>query len=91
MYMKKLNPHEVGLITGATIGLWHLVWSCMVMLGWAQGLLDFIFSLHFLSNPYVLQMFDLTKAVMLVVVTFVVGYVLGWVFTMIWNMMLSKK
>ena len=52
--------------------------------------MDLIFSLHFLSNPYVLQTFDITKAFMLVIVTFVVGYVFGWVFSWIWNMMLKK-
>lgn len=88
--MKKLQPHSVGLVLGISFGLFHLVWSLLVMLGWAQGFMDFIFSLHFLSNPYVLQMFDVTKALMLVVITFIVGYVLGWVFTVVWNMMLKK-
>lgn len=85
--MKKLNPHGVALVVGSTLGLLHLAWSLIVMMGWAQVLLDFVFSLHFLSNPYVLQMFDWGKALTLVIVTFVVGYVVGWVFTWIWNMM----
>lgn len=90
MIMKKLNANTVGLICGVTLGLMHAFWALLVALGWAQGLMDFVFSLHFLSNPYVLQMFDPMKALMLVVMTFVVGYVVGWVFTMIWNMMMKK-
>jgi hypothetical protein len=90
MNMKKLNPHGVALVVGSTFGLMHLVWSVIVMLGFAQGLLDFVFSLHFLSNPYVLQPFDAARALMLVVMTFAVGYVLGWLFTCIWNMMMKK-
>ncbi len=88
--MKKLSPNSVGLVVGSTFGLVHLMWSMLVMMGWAQGLMDFIFSLHFLSNPYVLQMFDVGKALMLIAVTFVVGYVLGLIFTGIWNMMMKK-
>jgi hypothetical protein len=88
--MKKLNPHGVALVVGSTFGLMHFLWSFLVMMGFAQGLMDFIFSLHFLSNPYVLQMFDLGKALMLIIVTFVVGYVVGWIFTWIWNMMVKK-
>lgn len=90
MNMKKLHPSSVALVIGVTFGLMHLLWSLAVMLGWAQAYMDFVLSLHFLSNPYVLQTFDVGKAIMLVVVTFVVGYVLGWVFTWIWNMMVKK-
>ena len=88
--MKRLQPPSVGLVVGLSLGLLHLVWSLLVMVGWAQGIMDFILSLHFLSNPYVMQTFDVTKALMLVFITFIVGYVVGWVFTVIWNMMLKK-
>ena len=88
--MKKLNPHGVGMTVGATMAVMHLGWSLLVMMGWATVLMDFIFSMHFLSNPYVVQVFDLGKALMLVIVTFAVGYVIGWVFSWIWNMMLKK-
>ncbi len=74
------------MAVGGTVALIHLGWSLLVMLGWATGLMDFLFSLHFLSNPYVVQVFDLGKALMLVVVTGVFGYVMGWVFAWVWNM-----
>jgi hypothetical protein len=90
MNMKKLNPGGVGLVVGSTFGLFHLFWSFLVMTGWAQGLLDFVLSLHFISNPFVIQTFDMGRALMLVVMTFAVGYVLGWIFTCIWNMMMKK-
>lgn len=88
--MKKLNPQSVALVVGSTVGLMHLVWSVFVMMGWAQGLMDFIFSLHFLNNPFMLQAFDPGRALMLIIVTFMVGYVFGWVFTMIWNTLAKK-
>jgi hypothetical protein len=38
------NPHKVGLVIGAPIGGWHLVWSPLVLLGWAQPFIDYIFA-----------------------------------------------
>lgn len=81
----KLNPSKVALTTGVLLGGWHLLWSTLVVLGLAQGLLDFIFSMHMLANPYQVTGFDLTKAAMLIVITFVVGYVVGYIFAHVWN------
>ncbi|MBI3385823.1 hypothetical protein HY031_01930 [Candidatus Gottesmanbacteria bacterium] len=86
----KLNGNTVGMIVGAFLGLLHLGWSVLVSMGLAQGLLNWIFDLHMLSNPYVVMQFDMTKAVTLVIFTSVVGYVDGWVFSWIWNMMVKK-
>lgn len=86
----KLHEHTVGIIVGAFVGLMHLVWSTIVALGFAQGLIDWIFGLHFLENPYVVSSFDMTKAATLVIVTSLVGYFMGWVFATIWNMVAKK-
>jgi len=89
--MKKVHVHDVGLIVGATVSIMHIVWSLIVLFGLAEWYMDFIFSLHFLSNPFVIQSFDWGKAIMLWVITFVVGYLIGWVVGIIWNMVLKKK
>jgi hypothetical protein len=89
--MKKIHPHDVGLILGATVSVMHVVWSLVVFFGLANLYLDFIFSLHFLSNPFVVQPFDWGKSVMLWVITFVAGYLVGWVSGVIWNLLLKKK
>lgn len=89
--MKKLNAGTVALITGLFTGGIHLLWSLMVMLGWGQTYLNWIFSLHFLTNPFTVTVFSLSNAVILVVFTFVAGYVLGWVFTWVWNLIIAKK
>lgn len=89
--MKKMNSHEIGMVVGATFALMHLAWSVLVMMGWATGLIDFMLSLHFLSNPYTVQIFDMGKALTLVVVTFGVGYVLGWVFASMWNTVMKRS
>lgn len=81
----------VALSLGLLMGLFHLVWSILVMLGSAQALLDWIYGLHFLNNPFMVSQFEITKAATLVIVTFAVGYVAGWVFAWIWNMWAKKK
>lgn len=73
------------------MGLMHLLWSLVVAFGFAQGLMDFIFSIHFLNNPYIVNSFDVTLAAILVVVTFIVGYAGGWIFAYMWNMLLKGK
>lgn len=85
--MKKLNGHTVGLILGILTGLWHAIWALLVMVGSAKPILDFIYGIHFLSNPFVIRPFDMTTAVTLVIVTAVIGYVIGWAFATIWNML----
>lgn len=89
--MKKLSESTVGLIVGAFLGLVHLAWAVLVAAGYAQGLLDWIFDLHFLENPYMVTEFAADKAALLVVVTFGVGYVGGWVFAWLWNTLGKKR
>jgi len=81
----KLDPSKMALTLGVLIGGLHLGWSILVALGLAQPLLDFIFSIHMLANPYQVTGFDVTKAGILVVITFMVGYVVGYIFANVWN------
>jgi hypothetical protein len=83
--MNKIHIKKFGLVLGLFVALVHLVWVLIIAAGWAQGLIDFIFRLHTLSNPFVVQALTLKHAVGLVVVTFVVAYVVGVVFAWIWN------
>lgn len=83
----KLSKNKSGLALGGLLGLFHALWCVLVVAGAAQWLLDFVFKLHFLNNPYVVGQFNLALGASLVVVTFVVGYVVGWVLTLLWNSM----
>lgn len=80
-----MNPNKTGLALGGLMGLWHLVWGLFVAFGIAQLLLDWIYSLHFLNNPFTVRSFNVVLWVTLIVVTAVVGYVFGYVFAVIWN------
>lgn len=86
----KISPHAFGMMFGAFLGLVHAGWALLVATGLAQGLLDWIFGLHFLRNPYMVYPFELGTAVMLVIVTSVVGYVGGWVLGSLWNWAVKK-
>ncbi|MBI5619777.1 hypothetical protein HY950_02335, partial [Candidatus Gottesmanbacteria bacterium] len=68
-----------------------LLWAILIATGYAQGLLDWIFDLHFLENPYMVTEFAADKAVLLVVVTFTVGFAGGYVFAWLWNTVGKKK
>ncbi|OGG11842.1 hypothetical protein A2Z00_01535 [Candidatus Gottesmanbacteria bacterium RBG_13_45_10] len=87
----KLNAHCVGVIFGSFLGLFHLAWALMVALGFAQTILDWIYMLHFLNNPFRIAEFNVVTAATLVIFTAVVGYVVGWVFAMLWNMAPKNK
>ena len=79
------NPNKVGLVIGALIGGWHIVWSFLVLFGWAQPIIDFIFWAHMIRSVYVIKAFDPVAALTLIVITSVMGYVFGYVGAIIWN------
>ncbi len=79
------NPNKVGLVIGALIGGWHLVWSLLVLLGWAQPIIDFIFWAHMIKPVYFVKPFDPVAAVTLIVITAVIGYIFGFLGAVIWN------
>lgn len=79
------EANKVGLAFGGVLGLWHLVWSILVAVGWAQPLFDWILHLHMMQLPVKVLPFVLSTAVTLVVVTSLIGYVVGYVFATVWN------
>lgn len=85
--MKEMNTQKVAMVFGILLSGWHLLWSLLILAGIAQPLLDFVFWMHMIANPYRVTGFALTQAAMLIVVTFVVGYFVGWSFAWLWNKM----
>jgi hypothetical protein len=79
------NPNKVGLVIGALIGGWHFVWSLLVVIGWAQPIIDFIFWAHMIKPVYVVKPFDPVAAVTLIVITAAIGYIFGFLVAVIWN------
>lgn len=86
----KLQENKVAMIVALFVGGAHLLWSALVALGYASLVLDFIYGLHFLNNPFTVAPFTLSNAVVLVLVTAAVGYLGGWIFASLWNKVHKK-
>jgi hypothetical protein len=69
------------------MGLWHLSWLLLVAVGWAQRIVDFVFWVHFLKPPLIVEPFDVATALVLVTVTLFLGFVVGSIFALLWNRM----
>lgn len=80
-----LNNNKTGLVVGAFLGFWHFLWSLLVAVGLAQPLIDFIYKVHFLNNPFQVAPFGLKRAAALIVITAAVGYIIGWILAFLWN------
>ena len=52
-----LNPNKTGIALGGLVGGLHLVWAILVVLGWAQPLVNFSQWAHMANMPVVVQPF----------------------------------
>ncbi len=81
----QINVRKAGLVLGFVLGGWHLCWSILVALSWAQSVIDFVFWMHFIKPIYVIEPFEVARATILIVVTAGVGFVIGSAFALVWN------
>jgi hypothetical protein len=59
--------------------------ALLILLCWAQPILDLAFWAHMIQPVYRAKPFDPAAAAFLIVFTFVVGYVFGFFGAIIWN------
>ncbi len=83
--MGAIKPSRAALVFGSLAGGWHLLWSLLVALHWAQPLIDFIFWIHFIKPVYVVEGFGLGRALILIAVTSTIGGGVGYFFGLLWN------
>ncbi len=83
--MNITNPNKVGLVFGAILGGWHFVWALLVFLGFAQTIYDFILWAHMIHLPLTVGPFDLSAAIVLILLTTAVGYIFGYLGACVWN------
>jgi hypothetical protein len=81
----RLSGGKAGLVLAAVMGGWHLCWSILVALRWAQPVIDFVFWMHFIKPVYVVEPFEIQRAAILLVVTSILGFVIGSISAWIWN------
>ncbi len=91
MARMKLNQKQMALTFGSLAAIVHVVWVLFVVTGNAQGWLNFVLGLHFITSSVVVGGFVPMVALTLIVVTFVLGYVIGWLFATLWNWWGSQK
>lgn len=84
--MTKVNSHKVGLAIGGVVGIWHLVWSLLVLFGLAKPFLDWILGLHFIKIEFSLVSFNIGTSLLLIIATSVIGYLFGYVLGWLWNL-----
>ncbi len=80
-----MNNHKTGVVFAVVLGGFHLVWSVLVALGWAQKIYDFILWAHMVHLNIVIGPFNMTAAIMLVIMTALIGYVFGYFGSWVWN------
>ncbi len=80
-----MNAHRLGLVLAGFSGGWHLLWSLVVLAGWAQAAIDFVFWFHFIAPPYRVGEFVAWRSAVLIAVTAILGYLVGRILAAIWN------
>jgi hypothetical protein len=75
-----MNLFKTSVIGGFCLASLHFCWALLVALGLAQPLMDFIFKLHMLNSPFLVQPFSLSLAAGLIGITFLIGCFYGAVF-----------
>ena len=82
----KMNAHKSGIVGATMLGGLHVLWSVFVLLGWAQGLVNFSSWAHMLKTaPVHVGSFDGTAAVTVIVVAAGIGYCIGYAFAVVHN------
>jgi cell division protein FtsX len=87
----RIDAHKLGLIVGFFAAIVHVIWSLMVVLGFAQNYMDWMLGLHMINNPFSVAAFSWGTAIYLWVAVFVIGYILGWILAWVHNSVHASK
>lgn len=79
------NTHKAGLVGAVMLGGLHLVWSILILFGWAQPLLNFSLWAHMIRVDIILGPFDAISAATVTVIATCLGYAIGYIISTVWN------
>ncbi len=79
------NTHKAGLVGAIMLGGFHVLWSLLILLGWAQPLVNFSMWAHMVASGPVFTSFDAVAALTVIVIAACIGYAVGLVFSTVWN------
>lgn len=63
----------------------HVLWTILVVLGWAQPLVEFSMWAHMAHTAVIIGPFDAIAAVTVIVVAAFIGYCVGYIAGTVWN------
>lgn len=79
------NASKAGLVGGIFLGGMHVLWSVLVLLGWAQPLVNFSMWAHMVEKGIVIKPFEFGAALTVIIIASGVGYCVGYALSTIWN------
>ena len=85
--MNRLRPMRTGGELALIAGVFHFCCAIMIAMGIAQPLLNWVFRLHMITPPYIVEEFAPLRAVGLVIYSSIMGFVTGAGFAWVWNRM----
>lgn len=80
-----LQLHRAGLAVAMLLAGCHIFWAALILSGWAQPVMDFVFWAHMIQPVYHIKPFDPKAALVLISITFITGYVLGLTGAFLWR------
>lgn len=80
-----MNVLKTGIALGIVFGIWHLCWSILVALDFAQPFINFVFWMHFIKPIYIIEPFEIVRATILLIITSCIGFSFGVLFALTWN------
>jgi hypothetical protein len=87
----RLSPIDAGILLGIFFGTLHLFWIALIISKNAQGFLDFIFWIHFITPFIEVESFDFFRTFILLAVTTFTGFTLGYLLARMFNILNSKE
>ena len=79
------NTHNAGLVGAIMLGGFHILWSVLILLGWAQPLVNFSMWAHMVKSGPVFGPFDAVAALTVIVIASCIGYAVGFIISTVWN------